>query len=74
MSTTPPCRVCGKTEEVIQYPTDNPAGAVCPECCDKAEHANGETGHEWECDAWERDRVCLHCGVPRKCTPYAWDD
>lgn len=70
---SPPCRVCGKTEPVICYPDDH-SQTVCPDCCDKAEHHDGETGHVWEYDPHERDRVCIHCGIPRRCTEYAWDD
>jgi hypothetical protein len=70
---TPVCRSCCKSEPVICYPDDH-SQTVCPDCCDKAEHANGETGHEWEYDRWERDRVCVHCGIQRRCTEYAWDD
>lgn len=70
---TPPCRVCGRTDEVICYPDDH-RWTVCPECCDSAEHQDGETGHGWDHDHWERDRVCRYCGIQRRCTEYAWDD
>lgn len=66
-TTTPPCRVCGKTEPVLCYPQDH-SKTICPDCCPKSEHADGETGHVWEHDKWERDDVCLHCGLFRRCT------
>lgn len=65
---SPPCRVCGKAAEVICYPDDH-SQTVCPECCDTAEHANGEKGHEWIHDKWE-GWYCAHCGIPRNCTQY----
>lgn len=74
VSDTPPCRACGKAEPVIEYHGDTPHLAICPDCCDKAEHPDGETGHKWEHDKWERDRVCQKCGIPRRCTEYANDD
>lgn len=70
---SPPCRVCKSNKEVIVYPDDHTL-TICPDCCDKAEHPDGETGHVWEYDRWERDRVCIHCGIQRRCTKYAFDD
>ncbi len=70
---TPPCRACGKADDVIVYPDDH-ALTICPDCCDKASHPDGETGHQWEYDKWERDRVCVYCGIPWRCTEHAWDD
>lgn len=66
---SPPCRGCGLSDKVLCFP-DNQALAVCPDCCDKAEHPDGETGHKWEHDQWERGRVCVHCGIPRRYTDY----
>jgi hypothetical protein len=70
----PYCRVCGDIDEVICFPPANPAGAICPECCDKATHDDGETGHVWEYDRWERDHQCIHCGIMRRCTDYVEHD
>jgi hypothetical protein len=64
---TPPCRKCGKAEPVICYPDDH-SQTVCPDCCPSVEHADGETGHVWKYDKWERDDVCQHCGIQRRCT------
>lgn len=65
--------MCGKTEDVIEYPDDH-ALTVCPECCDKATHHDGETGHGWYYDRHERGRLCRYCGLPKQCTPYSWED
>ena len=70
---SPPCRVCGKADPVIVYPDDH-AQTICPDCCGTAEHADGETGHVWEYDRWERDWVCVHCGILRRCTEYSEPD
>lgn len=67
----PSCRICGKPEPILCYDPTNHATAICPECCGKgAEHANGETGHEWEHDRYERDDACVHCGIFKRCTDY----
>lgn len=77
---TPPCRVCRNPAPVIQYPGDAPHLAICPDCCDKTPHVEGDAtthtdvGHEWEYDPHERDRVCVRCGIPRRCTEYGWED
>lgn len=71
---TPGCRVCGKDAPVLCYDPQHHETAICPECCGKgAEHANGETGHEWEYDRYERDHACVHCGIFRRCTDYQED-
>jgi hypothetical protein len=68
----PPCRVCGKKDEVICYPDDH-SQTVCPECCDKAEeHPDGEKGHQFYYDRWE-GHLCRYCGIPRNCTDYEED-
>ena len=58
--TTPPCRVCGKSEPVLCYPDDH-SQTICPDCCPKSEHANGETGHEIIYARGE-GHYCTHCG------------
>lgn len=68
----PPCRVCGKTEPVLCYPDDH-SQTICPECCDKATHADDENGHIWYYDRDERQQVCDRCGIPKSCTKYAFD-
>jgi hypothetical protein len=65
---TPPCRVCGKPDDVICYPDDH-ALTVCPDCCEIAEHPDGETGHQFDYDRWE-GHVCRYCGINRNCTKY----
>lgn len=67
--TCPPCRVCGEARDVLCFPDDH-SKTICPPCCDGATHDDGETGHVWEYDQWERDHVCKHCGIPRRCTDY----
>ena len=69
--TSPPCRACGLSEKVICFP-DNHAMTVCPDCCDNADHPDGEHGHKWTHDHWERDWVCDYCGILRQCTEYAY--
>lgn len=71
-SSSPPCRVCKKPDEVICYPDDH-SQTVCPECCDKATHADGEEGHVWEYERPERRHICKYCGIPRECTAYEDD-
>lgn len=70
---TPPCRVCGKGQPVLCYPDDT-TQTICPNCCDTATHADGDTGHQWDHDRYEKDYECRHCGIYRRCTQYAWDD
>lgn len=59
----PPCRICGKNENVAVYREEDPSQTVCTECCDKAEHADGETGHMFP---YERGSgfECKYCGIP----------
>ena len=73
---TPPCRVCGKNEWVCAYWPDAPEKAICLTCCETAEHDDGETGHVWEYDPAERDRVCDRCGQFARNTDYYdhWDE
>ena len=62
------CRACGKHDPVMCYPDDH-SQAICPDCCVKAEHADGETGHVFIYDRWE-GHYCTHCGINRNCTDY----
>lgn len=71
-SGTPPCRVCGLSEKVLCFPDNHPE-TVCPDCCDKAEHPDGEKGHQFTHDNWERDGVCDYCGILRRCTDHVND-
>jgi len=66
---TPPCRVCGKTAEVICYREEQPELTICPDCCDKADHPDGEHSHQWVYDEWE-GWICTYCGIHRGCTEY----
>ena len=70
---TPCCRICGSVDDVIGYPDDHSL-TICPNCCDDAEHHDGETGHVFKYDQWERGSVCQHCGIPRRDTEYAHED
>jgi len=70
---SPPCRVCGKPDAVICYPDDH-SQTICPDCCPKAEHADGETGHQFDYDRAERQHECRYCGIPKNCTEHAFDD
>ena len=70
MSEIPPCRVCGKTEWVGCYWPEAPEKAICVTCCELAEHDDGETGHVWEYDRAEGDRVCDRCGQFARNTDY----
>lgn len=67
--TTPPCRACNKTDDVICYPDDH-ALTVCPACCAKTqEHTDGESGHQFYYERGE-GHMCRYCGIPRDCTDY----
>lgn len=70
---TPPCRVCGKTEPVLCYPDEHEL-TICPDCCAKAEHPNGETGHDFVYDRHERDHACYNCGIFRRATDYDYSE
>jgi len=72
MTQSPPCRVCGKADDVISYPDDHLL-TICPDCCEKTEHPNGEIGHYFYYDRDERARICEACGVNRKYTDYDRD-
>lgn len=69
----PACRICGKIDTVICYPDDH-SQTICPECCDKAEHANGEHGHEWKHNSNERDYECQQCGILKRFTRHEYSD
>lgn len=71
--TTPPCRICNQSGPVICYPDDH-SQTICPECCDKTDHQNGEKGHEWKHNPHERGHECDHCGILRRLTDYAYGD
>jgi hypothetical protein len=73
----PPCRVCGKAEWVACYEPEHPERAICVECCGEGpEHHDGETGHGFDYDPTERDRVCRYCGQFAAITDYYdhWDE
>lgn len=56
----PKCRACGKSEPVLIY-SDDDSQTICPDCCPKAEHSNGETGHEIVYHRGD-GHYCQHCG------------
>lgn len=65
---TPPCRVCSSVEKIICFP-DTLTLAICPDCCAKVEHPDGETGHQFEYhkgDGW----ACRYCGILRNNTDW----
>jgi hypothetical protein len=64
----PPCRVCKKVEPVLVYEDTDLQWTICPDCCEKATHPNGETGHLWEHDRHEKDYLCEWCGIARRHT------
>jgi hypothetical protein len=72
MADTPTCRVCGMRDSIIVYP-DEHALAICPSCCEVAEHPDGETGHRFFYEPGEREHYCNYCGIPRNYTEYQWD-
>lgn len=59
------CHKCGADTLVApgeqRLAADPNAKAICPACCEKAEHPNGETGHEFIYDRHE-GHYCTHCG------------
>lgn len=61
----PPCRVCGDAKWVAVWREDKPEQTVCMECCEITEHANGETGHEFDRGSWLSVPACIHCGMER---------
>jgi hypothetical protein len=72
VSLTPSCRVCGKNDDVGCYPDDH-SQTICVVCCPRAEHADGETGHQfdWEPgDGW----MCRYCGIRRSDTDYDYSE
>lgn len=74
---TPPCRVCGDAANVACYPSDHLEHTICVTCCEAgAEHHDGETGHGFDYDRTERDRVCRYCGQFARNTDYYdhWDE
>lgn len=71
--TTPPCRVCKKTETVFIYREDNPEQTICYECCPNAEHHDGESGHQFSYESgtgWS----CDYCGVDRSPDNYDYSE
>lgn len=61
------CHKCGA--DTLCAP-DPPATAICPGCCEKTEHENGETGHEY-IYARHEGHYCNHCGEE---PPREWHD
>lgn len=61
-----PCHVCLSVEKVAVYDAANHFLTICPECCENADHADGEHGHGFEYDRHERMGVCTKCGQPER--------
>jgi hypothetical protein len=64
--------VCGKPEQIICYPDDD-ALAICPICCESAEHHKEEFGHTFsyaQGEGW----TCDYCGIDRNETDYEESD
>lgn len=57
----PPCSICASADNIICYPDDH-ALTICPDCCARAEHPDGETGHQYSYEPGERDHFCDRCG------------
>lgn len=67
--TPPPCRTCGKHDTVCIYRDEAPEQTICHECCPNAEHADGETGHQFSYargEGW----TCNYCGIDRNPNNY----
>lgn len=64
---TPACRICGGTKWVAVWRDDAPEQTICIECCNtgKHEHANGESGHEFNRGSALEVSACNHCGMER---------
>lgn len=62
---TPPCRECGRTEWVAVWHPARPDETICMECCDQAEHADGETGHFFDRGSALAVSSCIYCGTER---------
>lgn len=61
----PPCRVCGKTDEIICWNPRQRRLTICPECCRKVDrHHDGESGHRYEREPGTSEHFCAYCGVP----------
>ena len=65
----PPCRGCGSAKQVASYPPGAPKMAICPDCCETAEHPDGETGHQFTYARYE-GHTCDYCGINRNDTAY----
>lgn len=63
---SPPCHVCGA--RVACWRPEAPQEAVCMDCCDKVEHSDGETGHQFEYQRGE-GHMCRYCSAP---PPHEW--
>lgn len=63
----PPCRICGETKWVAVWTPDRPEETICMECCatGEHEHANGESGHEFDRGSRLHTSSCIHCGSER---------
>lgn len=64
---SPPCRICGERKWVAVWHPERPEETICIECCDtgKHEHANGESGHEFDRGSALEVSSCIHCGMER---------
>lgn len=58
----PICRLCGRTEDIITWPDEGEV--ICPKCCEKAEHPDGESGHQFSYEKGE-GWICKYCGINR---------
>ena len=61
------CRICSSAEWVAVWQEDAPEQAICIECCHAGEHehANGETGHDFNRGGAYDVSSCIHCGMER---------
>lgn len=63
---TPPCRVCGKTDWVVSWMLTKRDEAICLDCC---KHPNG-----FKYDEEERQHTCPDCSAPAPPSYYeGWD-
>lgn len=66
------CRVCHKHENVVSWPSDKPSNAICPPCCAKTEHPDGESGHQFYYEG-PNEFLCTYCGDNAECSEEGQD-
>lgn len=67
----PTCRVCHGP--VAVWPIEHPEHAICMDCCENAEHPDGEHGHQYEYERYE-GHMCRYCAAPPPADWYYVDE